>query len=301
MSPVTDLHCHSLRGEETSFSISVTLILAEVCQRSETYQYEAIAYHEHIRKHSKTVSKTILEWSQSTLKSLYVKQITSSSSSKTVTKEVVQRATEMCHTRYLEIRKTQSITIHATLAHLEELVILYHEQFNTESASTEIRSLVVEFISKNTSSQELIKTAKHVASIHTSSGYLSHTQVLIRELKQQLIYKIVSKGCTFDLTKVDVRVCFPSVAAFEWSIRFNLNLTMASFIAELLAESMFYGCFNASIKAKSQTHHVLMHAARMRSMLFRLHRNKDVDVVETKTVNYFMSMEPSVTKSCPKT
>lgn len=279
----------------------MTLGLAEVCQRSEKYQYDAVSYYEHVLKHSKTVSKTVVERSQSTLKSLYVKQITSSSSSRTVTKEVMQRATEMSHARYLEIRKTQSITSHATLTQLEELVTLYHKQSQTESAITEMRSLIVECISKTTSSQQLIKTAKHVASVHTSCGYISQAQTLVRELKQQLIYKISSKDCTFDLTKMDIRTCFPFVATFEWSIRSDLNLTIASFMAELLAESMFYGRFSASIKAKSQMHLVLMHAARLHRMLFRLQRSKDFEVVETKTVNYFWSVEPSVAKSCSKT
>lgn len=292
--------CIQFFGEETSVSISVTLNLAEVCQRSEKYQYEAISYYEHVLKHSKTVSKTVVERSQSTLKSLYVKQVTSSSSSKTVTKEVIQKATEMSYMRYLEIRKTHSLTSHTTLTQLEELVTLYHKQSNTESAVTEMRSLIIECVSKITSSQELIKTAKHVASIYTSCGYISHAQTLVRELKQQLIYNIASKGCAFDLTKLDIRTCFAFVATFEWSIRSNLSLSIASFMAELLAESMFYGRFSHSIKAKSQMHIVLMHAARMRNMLFRLHRNKDFEIVETKTVNYFMSVEPSVAKSCSK-
>lgn len=276
----------------------MTLNLAEVCQRSEQYQYEAISYYEHVLKHSKTVSKTIIERSQSTLKSLYVKQVTSSTSSKTVTKEVLQRATEMSYNRYLEIRKTHSTTSHTTLSQLEELVTLYHKQSKTECAVTEMRSLVIECISRTTSSQALIKTAKWVASIYASCGYFSHAQTFVRELKLQLIYGTVSKGCTFDLTKMDIRTCFAFVAAFEWSFRSNLNLTIASLMAELLAESMFYGRFNASIKAKAHMHQVLMHAARMRSMLFRLNRSQDFKVIETKTANYFISIEPTIAKSC---
>lgn len=276
----------------------MTLNLAEVCQRSEQYQYEAISHYEHVLKHSKTVSKTNLERSESTLKSLYVKQVTSSTSSTTVTKEVLQKATEMSYTHYLEIRKTHSVTSHTTLSQLEELMTLYHKQSKTECAITEMRSLVVECVSKTTSSQELIKTAKWVASIYASCGYFSHAQILVRELKQQLIYGTASKGCVFDLTKMDIRRCFAFVASFEWSIRSNSNLTVASFMAELLAEAMFYERFNASIKAKAHMHQVLMHVARMRSMLFHLNRSQDFKIVETKTVGYFISIEPTVAKSC---
>lgn len=264
------------------------------------YQYEAVSYYEHILKHSKTVSKAVIARSQSTLKSLYVKQVTSQSSSKTVTKEVIEKATAMSYSRYVEC-KTHSITSHTTLTQLEELVTLYHKQSKTESAVTEMRSLVVECVSKTTSSQELIRTAKHIASIYTSCGYRSHAQTLVRELKQQLIYNFTSKGCAFDLTKVDIRICFAFVASFEWSFRTDLSLTIASFMAELLAESMFYGRFQKSIKAKSEMHIVLMHAARLRSMLFRLHRSNDFEIVETETIKYFVSVEPTIAKSCSKT
>lgn len=292
--------CIQFFGEESSITVNMTLSLAEVCRRSERHQFEALSYYEHVVTHSKTVSKTVLERSQSSLRSLYVKQATSLSTSKTVTKETMEKATEMSYMRYMEMRKMHSVTSQTTLNQLKELVTLYHKQSKTEAATSEMRSLVVECLSKVTSSQELIETAKNVASMYTSCGYTSHAQTLVRELKLQLVYNTVSKKSGFDLTGVDIHACFSFLATFEWSIRSDMSLTIASFMAELLAESMFYERFSSSVKAKSQMHVVLMHAARLRGMLFRLNRKKDFETVETKTVDYFMSAEPRLAKACSK-
>ncbi|KAF3764985.1 hypothetical protein M406DRAFT_346810 [Cryphonectria parasitica EP155] len=292
--------CLQYFGESSSISVFVTLHLAEVYQRSEKYQYEAISYYEHILKHSKTVSKTVVERSQSTLRSLYVKQVTSSTESKTVTKETLEKATEMSYSQYLEIKKVHSVTHHATLTQLKELVMLYKRQSKTTTALTEMRSLVVECLSKTTSSQELIETAKYVAEMYVSCGYASHAHVLVHELKLQLIYKIASKSCGFDITRVDIHGCFAFVATLEWSLRSDLTLTIASFMTELLAESLFYERFSASIKAKDQMHVVLMRAARLQNMLSRLHRHKDFDLIETSLVDYFVSVETRIAKSCSK-
>lgn len=292
--------CIQYFGEESSITVNVTLSLAEVCQRSEKHQFEAVSYYEHVLTHSKTVSKRTIERSQSTLRSLYVKQVTSSSSSKTVTKETMEKATEMSYQRYVEIRKSHSVTSQTTLTQLKELVTLYHKQSKTEAATSEMRSLAIECLTKVTSSQELMETAKTLASMYISCGYTSHAQALVRELKLQLVYKIASKDCGFNLTGVDAHKCFAFLAAFEWSVRSDMSLTIASFMAELLAEHMFYERFSTSVKAKSEMHIVLMHAARLRGMLLHLNRKKDPETVESITVDYFMSAEPSVAKSCSK-
>lgn len=292
--------CIQFYGEQSSISLNVTLNLAEVCERSEKYQYEAVSYYEHIVKHSKTVSKSVVERSQNTLKSLYVKQVTSSANSKTVSKETMEKATSMSYERYLEMRKTHTVTHQATLTQLQELVTLYHKQSKTEAAVTEMRGLITECIMKVTSSKDLIETAKYMASIYTFCGYEAHARTLIHELKLQLIYKMPSKGCGFDVTSVDIHSCFSFIASLEWALRSDLSLTIASFMAEILAESMFYERFSTSIKTKSQTHIVLMHASRLRSMLYRMHRGKDFEIIETKTVNYFISVEPEIAKACSK-
>lgn len=291
--------CCKYYGESSSISVSVTVVLAEVCCKSEKYEFEAVSYYEHILKHSKTVSTTVIKRSQSTLKSLYVKQITSTSSSTTVTKETMEKATTMTYERYVEVRKTHSCTHETTLTHLKELVMLYHKQQKLELAIKELRSLVVECFTKVTSSKELITVARTIASIYASCGYTSYGLSLVREFKLQVIYKVVTKGCDFNVTKVG-RSCFAFIAAFEYHLRADFSLTIASFMAELLAEYVFYERFVSAIRVKSKNEFVILHAARLRQILFRTRRSEDFEIIERQAVEYFSSTEVAVLKETSK-
>ncbi|RYP76267.1 hypothetical protein DL771_001886 [Monosporascus sp. 5C6A] len=291
--------CFKYYGESSSISVSVTVVLAEVCSKSEKFEFEAVSYYEHILKNSKTVSTTVVKRSQSTLKSLYVKQITSESTSTTVTKETIEKATTMTYEHYMEVRKTHSCSHETTLIHLKELVALYHKQQKMELAIKELRSLVVDCFTSVTSSKELIAVAKTAAAIYTSYGYTSHGLELVREFKLQVIYNTVSKGCSFDVTKVG-RSCFAFIASFEYHLRADFSLTIASFMAELLGEYLFYERFVSSIRDKSKTEVVILHASRLRQILFRTRRSDDFDIIERQAVEYFSATEVEVLKQTSK-
>ncbi|RYP50224.1 hypothetical protein DL768_004208 [Monosporascus sp. mg162] len=291
--------CFKYYGESSSISVSVTVALADVCSKSEKFEFEAVSYYEHILKHSKTVSTTVVKRTQSTLKSLYVKQATSESTSTTVTKETVEKATAMTYERYVDVRKTHSCSHETTLTHLKELVTLYHKQQKVELAIKELRSLVVDCFISMTSSKELIAVAKTIAAIYTSSGYTSHGLELVREFKLQVIYNTVSKGCSFDVTKVG-RSCFAFIASFEYHLRADFSLTIASFMAELLGEYLFYERFVSSIRDKSKTEVVILHASRLRQILFRTRRSDDFGIIERQAVEYFSATEVEVVKQTSK-
>ncbi|RYP08426.1 hypothetical protein DL764_001914 [Monosporascus ibericus] len=291
--------CFKFYGESSSASVSVTVVLAEVCSKSEMYEFEAMSYYEHILKHSKAVTTTVVKRSQRTLKSLYVKQATSESTSTTVTKETIEKATTMTYEDYVEVRKTHSCSHETTVASLKELVVLYHKQQKMELAIKELRSLVVDCFTSVTSSKELIAVAKTIAAIYTSCGYTSHGLELVREFKLQVIYNTVSKGCSFDVTKVG-RSCFAFIASFEYHLRADFSLTIASFMAELLGEYLFYERFVSSIREKSKTEVVILHASRLRQILFRTRRSVDFDIIERQAVEYFSATEVEVSKQTSK-
>ncbi|RYO75927.1 hypothetical protein DL766_004901 [Monosporascus sp. MC13-8B] len=291
--------CFKYYGESSSISVSVTVVLAEVCSKSEQYEFEAASYYEHILKHSKTVSTTVVKRSKTTLNSIYVKQITSTSTSTSVTKETIEKATTMTYERYEEVRKTHSCSHEITLAHLKDLVTLYHKQQKMEFAIKELRSVVLDCFKSVTSSKELIAVGKTIAAIYTSCGYTSHGLELVREFKLQVIYNTVSKGCSFDVTKVG-RSCFAFIASFEYHLRADFSQTIASFMAELLGEYRFYERFVSSIRDKSKTEVVILHASRLRRILFRTRRSDDFDIIERQAVEYFSATEVEVLKQTSK-
>ncbi|KAI1321099.1 hypothetical protein F5Y16DRAFT_389291 [Xylariaceae sp. FL0255] len=293
--------CSKYFSESSTISLTVTETLAEVCSKSEKYQYEAISYYEHIMKHSKTVSTSTVKRSQSILRSLYVKQITSSSSSSTttVTKETIEKATSMTHERYLEIKKSHSCTHESTITVLKELVQLYQRQEKIEIAIKELRSHAIECVTSVSSAKQLIEAAQSVASIFISLSQVSVALQFVRELKHQVIYKIVSKTAGFDIRKVG-RSCFGYIASLEFHLRTTSGGTIAGYMAEILAEFLFYERLVTSIQQKARIAVVVLHGARLRDILYRGGRSDDFDIVENQVVEYFMAHETSVVKAATK-
>ncbi|KAI1307781.1 hypothetical protein F5Y03DRAFT_383680 [Xylaria venustula] len=286
-------------GESSELAVNVTVELADVCTKSEKYQYEALSYYENVLKHSKTVSSSVVKRSQSTLRTLYVKQITSeSSSSKTVTKETLEKATSMTHERYLEVKKSFSSTHETTLSTLKELVTLYQKQERTDLAVKELNSLVVETVSSQSSTKELIESARFVASIFSES-YVSQGVQLVRELKQQVIYKSKSKTATFDVTKFG-RSAFAFIASFEYHLGVRQGGSIATYIAEILAEYLFYERLVTSVKLKSKIGVIILLGARLRHIQFRSNRAEDFELIENQILDYFTATETSVVEKSTK-
>lgn len=287
--------CSTFFGESSEIALSVTVTLAEVCSKSEKYEYEAVSYYEHILSHSKTVSTTVIKRSQNTLRSLYVKQITattSSTSTTTVTKETIEKATKMTYERYVEMKKTHSCTHEATLTTLNELVVLYQKQQQTELAIKELRGLVAECTVSTSSTKELIETAKYVASIFVTA-YASYGVQIIREIKRQVIYKTASKSAGFDVTAAG-RSSFAFIASFEYHLHIRSGGDIAGFMAELLGEFLFYERLTVSIKRKAKIQNIILLGARIRYIHFRSNRGEDFDFVERQVIEYFTSTEVAV-------
>lgn len=286
--------CSTFFGESSEIALSVTVSLAEVCSKSERYEYEAVSYYEHILSHSKTVSTTVIKRSQNTLRSLYVKQISSTSSSTTsttVTKETIEKATKMTYERYYEMKKTYSCIHEATLTTLSELVTLYQKQQQTDLAIKELRGFVAELTVSSSSTKELIETARYVASIFTA--YKSYGVQLIRELKRQVIYKTVSKTAGFDVTKAG-RSSFAFIASFEFHLHARTSGDIAGYMAELLGEYLFYERLTVSIKRKTKIQNIILIGARLRYIHFRSDRAEDFDFVEHQVIEYFTATEVAV-------
>lgn len=285
--------CSTFFGESSEIALSVTVSLAEVCSKSEKYQYEAVSYYEHILSHSKTVSTTVIKRSQNTLRSLYVKQIssTTSSSSTTVTKETIEKATKMTYERYVEMKKTHSCIHESTLTTLNELVVLYQKQQQTDLAIKELRGLVAECTLSTSSTKELIETARYVASIFTA--YTSYGVQLIREIKRQVIYKTATKTAGFDVTAAG-RSCFAFIASFEYYLRARAGGNIAGYMAELLGEYLFYERLTASIKRKSKIQNIILLGARLRYIHVRSNRGEDFEFVEHQVIEYFTATEVAV-------
>ena len=87
---------------------------------------------------------------------------------------MLESATTLTYERYQEIRKTYSCTHTTTLTCLRDLVMLYQKQSKTELSYKELRSLIVECITKVTTTKELIETGRYLAEVYRDCGYVQH-------------------------------------------------------------------------------------------------------------------------------
>ena len=75
---------------------------------------------------------------------------------------------------------------------------------------------------------------------------------MVRELRLLVIYKSTKIVSTFGFDVATVgRSCFAFIAAYEYHLRAVWSITMADYMAELVAESLFYERFTLHIKSKA--------------------------------------------------
>lgn len=280
-------------GASAAITISATLQYASVCTKSESHQHESMSLYEHVMKHSS--STEIVTRCKTTLRSLYVKQITSTKTSTTVTQTMLETATTLMYERYSEIRKTHSCTHETTLSCLKELISLYYKQSKVEIAVKELRSFIVQCITEITETKALIETARHVAEVYRSCGYFEHAHVLIRELKMQVVFKSgVNVGKVgFNVTQLS-RSVFAFIASFECHILVEQSLTVTELMAELVAQSLYFERYSQAIKSKSKIDVVFASASKLRRILSKRKRVDFYWTIEREVFEYFTSTETRV-------
>ena len=288
--------CIHVFSATASITIHATFQLAEMCTRSEHFQFEAIALYEHVCKYSS--SKEIITTTKSTLKTLYIKEITTTSTTKTVTKETLERGTTICYDKYIEIRKSHSCTHELTLSVLRELVMLYHKRSMLEMSIKELQAVMIECVTKVTSAKELVETATYLAEIFKFCGYTKNARSIINEMKLQVIYKSTKNvaSCGFNVISVG-RECFAFIAAFEYYLRVDLSLTMADFMSALVAECLYYERFCSRVKTKSKFEVIFVEATRLRKVLSKNDRLYHFASVKKETIEFFVKTEHSVVKA----
>jgi tetratricopeptide (TPR) repeat protein len=286
--------CVHVFGATASITIHATFQLAEICTRSEHFQFEAIAFYEHVCKYSS--STEIITKTKSTLKTLYIKQVTSTTT--TVTKEVLQRTTKICYEKYIEIRKSHSCTHELTLSVLRELVMLYFKRSMLEKSIKELQTILIECVTQVTSAKELVDTATYLAEIFNFCGYTKHAWEIINEIKLQVIYKSTKNisSCGFNVISTG-RECFAFVAAFECYLRVDLSMTIADYMSALVAECLYFERFCSRIKSKSTFEVIIVEATRLRKVLCKNDRLDCFVSVKKETIEYFLKTELSVVKA----
>ena len=230
------------------------------------------------------------------IKELYIKQITSTKTSTSLTKETVEKAETLVFEQYMSSRKQHEYTQTKTLKQLQQLIAIYHRQQKTELIVKELKSLIVDVVINIKTTEERVYVAESLASIFISYELRRQALEIVRHLKLQAIYHAAPKTSAFHGTTIG-QSSFAFIAAFEYHIRSDHTLSIAHKIAELTAEHLFYERFVRSIKSKAKLQQVFVHAARLRHILVRNSRFEDFNIIETQLVDFFAASEVAVSKA----
>ena len=289
--------CVKVFGARSEITLKATMRLAEICERSEKYQQEAILIYEEVFRETKeTTTSTsilsILTEAKQRLAHLYVTTVSSSSTHS-------EKAVTLYLERYKHTKTEYGCSHESTLTNLKELVILYKKQ-NTSlfqiAAIRELQSFTIEVITTVKDSKKLFDSGVALAATYTSCGYKEQGYDLLMELRRQIIAKDISssKDFGFEVASVDRR-SYVFLVVFEETLKGTKKISCSEVMAELLTESILYEHYNRSTKRQTSFETILLYGARLRSFLISKERRGQATKLEDELYEMFqVNMGPAI-------
>ncbi|KAI9817884.1 MAG: hypothetical protein M1827_001003 [Pycnora praestabilis] len=295
--------CIKIFGARSEITLKATMRLAEINERSETYQHEAILIYEEIfSSTSETMTTTnttsILTEAKKRLARLYV-STTSSSSTQS------ERAVTLHLEQYKRTKTTYSCSHTSTMTQLRQLSMLYKKQ-NTQQFHTaavqELQSFTIELITTERDSKKLFDSGKALASIYSSCGFADEGYELLRQLRRQIVAKdsrsVQSFG--FDIGSIDRR-SYVFLVVFEESLKGTKKISFSEVMADLLTEAMLYEHYTNSVTRQTNFESILLYGARLRCFLFDKARRDQATVLEDELFEMFCTNAGSTMKTDRRT
>ena len=283
--------CTKVFGAHSEITLKATMQLAEVSEKSEKYQQEAILIYEEVFSSTKQTTTTttmsrVLTEAKQRLAHLYV--TTESSTSKHSEKAV---------TLHLEQYKSMKIEYgcshKSTLTKLKELITLYKKQ-NTQqfhsAATRELQSFTIELITTVKDSKKLFDSGSVLANIYKSCGFVEHGFELLKGLRQQFIVRGTKSSLDpgFDVSSIDRR-SYIFLVVFEETLKGTKRISYSEVMADLLTESILYEHYNKSVQRQTSFEYILVHGARLRSFLFEKKRQDQATALEDDLLEMFLA------------
>lgn len=277
--------CIKYFGVTASITIEATFQLCSIYESSEKYLESAMSLYLELKKVE--VSVEIRQRIETSIKRVYTKKTSMKHSSKTViTREETETVTSIVRKSYEERREKYGYTHIEVRSEFSQLISLYMKLEKSEVVLTEMRSyLVAIFASKSVESREMVESARFLADIYRSCGFLQRGVEILHELQLQIIFKSTLHigHCGFDLTKYS-REWLVFIASFKAAL--YLELSFDACLIDVLAEALYYDRFISAVTAAVDFKVVLFAAAHLRAFL-----------IERKRTAYFVTMEALVAAS----
>lgn len=301
-------------GVSAAIVLTALLALARICERSEKHQHEAVTIYEEIITKYKSTKTTVSVETETTVKTvtkrlstLYVTIIRTGgrgSNSGGTGKDVsinTDRAIFLSLEAFALYKLEFGIWHAKTLAVLLDIVFLY-QKINTKESHAKIvlilQTTVIEILTTLTVSVQLFEAATKLAGIYITAGLTELAESLLHQLRHLLVFgEALPAGISVKLEfklnhKINSRVVFLFVAAFERRIRAQnkkvVAITFSELLSSLLYEVLLYEDYRAIVDSKDvQIEEILLSGARLRGFWAEETRSELLVVLDTRLFPVF--------------
>ncbi|KAI9710539.1 MAG: hypothetical protein M1820_002675 [Bogoriella megaspora] len=283
------------------FSASSTILikalvaLAAICEKHEEHYHESITIYEEVIKRTKTtttttttVEETVIKTVKQRLSSMYVTVITTGKSSSTTT---VERGIAICLEIFEQLKLEFGCWHERTLTQLRELVIMYHKHGKHESTIIKLlEAVVIETITKVTTSVALYQAAATIASIYLSVGLAKIGHNLLHQLRHLIVLHEMTSSTeiTISIGKVS-KVAFVFLIAFEQALTSKPVLSFSEVMADILLESYLYEEYTRTIQSSVSIEIKLQVGATLYTFWLERSRSAQADVLAHSLFSIFQS------------
>ena len=282
-------------GAHSTITIKAAICLAQINEKSEKHQQEAINIYEEVIRETKTSTTTaettsVISRARELLAHLYISTTSSTANSTSVQKAVI------LYSEQFEQTKAQHGCSHeSTLSTLTELVKLLRKQNTQQSHASAVREMqvtTIEIITRETSSKKLFESAMTMASTYRSCGYTEQGYELLRELRRQIISEDMrsSEKAGFKLSHAVGRSSYVFLVTFEETLAGSTTISFSEIMADLLTETILYEHYTRSIKADAKFESIMINGARLRSFLVDKKRQDQSTILEQQLYEKFIKV-----------
>ena len=287
--------CLSVFGSKAVITIEATKIQAHIAQTSTEYESEAVELYEQLLQTESEEADIDYEDIRATLAGISEEQSSTGSKPEHTTSQTTSQTVTTYRKRLTTTLSSHGWAHESTLSQMEELVSLYAQQNDTQSAVVLLHDAASHILKSDSSSVEIIKAARSIAFGYREIRQIQHAWELAQEIHRQVITG-ESTSAKYSITSSKHQSLL-FLAQLEYSLRDGreLSLTMNEIYSSLMAESVYSERFRTEARSKSTSLQGILPTVSHLEELFNLRGDSpSSQLLMERFTDFFMSREGEV-------
>ncbi|KAL2814087.1 hypothetical protein BDW59DRAFT_167290 [Aspergillus cavernicola] len=286
--------CLTIFGAKSTITIQATKTLANIAQTFKQYEAEAAELYKALLETRSGEVDIDYDDIQATLEGIYEEQPVSPesiSSSHNMSQVISARSK-----RLSAIRSSYGWAHESSLSQMEELISLYANQGDTQTATSVLQEGTIEVLSSEDLSSKLIMAAKSIASGYRAIDQVQKAEKLAQDIYQQIVARDTTNidSVKFDLTSSQ-RQSLLFLAQFEYSLRGEEKslLTLNEIHSSLLAQYLYFERFRTEIRSPKSIslQGIIPTVSHLQGLLYARGYMSTASLLMEQFTNYFMATQ----------